>query len=146
MIGVVTPARADRALRADARRNRDAVVAAARHVFSEQGLDAPLGTVATRAGVGRGTVYRHFPTREDLIEAIHDDNLDRLERVVAEAADPADAFVDLMTDAARLLSEDRGFAELLRRDTASEAASRRAGSCATTCRRRGGCGSYAASR
>jgi AcrR family transcriptional regulator len=121
----MTPARADGELRADARRNRDAVVAAARTVFSESGLDAPIDAVAGRAGVGRGTVYRHFPTREDLVEAIHDDNLDRLERVVADAADPADAFIDLITDAARLLSADRGFAELLRRHTASEAAGRR---------------------
>jgi AcrR family transcriptional regulator len=100
-------------------------VAAARDVFSEKGLDAPLDAVASRAGVGRGTVYRHFPTREDLVEAIHDDNLDRLERVIADAADPADAFVDFITDAARVLNADRGFAELLRRHTASAAAGER---------------------
>jgi AcrR family transcriptional regulator len=122
----MTPARTDGALRADARRNRDAVVAAARDVFSREGLDAPLDAVAGRAGVGRGTVYRHFPTREDLIEAIHHDNLDRFERVVVEAADPADAFLELITEAARLLSADRGFAELLRRHTASEAVGSRA--------------------
>jgi AcrR family transcriptional regulator len=125
MIGAMTPARADGALRADARRNRDAVVAAARAAFSEKGLDAPLDAVAAKAGVGRGTVYRHFPTREDLVEAIHDDNLDRLERVIADAADPADAFIDFLTEAARLLSADRGFAELLRRHTASAAAGQR---------------------
>src|SRR5690349_14639282 len=117
----MTPARADGALRADARRNRDAVVAAARHVFSKEGLDAPLDAVAARAGVGRGTVYRHFPARELLVEAIHDDNLDRLERAIAGAADPASALVDFLVAAARVLNADRGFAELLRRHTASAA-------------------------
>lgn len=110
-------------LRADARRNREALVAAARAVFSQEGLNAPLDAVARRAGVGRGTLYRHFPRREDLIEAIHEQNLDRLERVALEA-DPPEAFFDLLNETARTLGADRGFSELLRR--ASAGAGRRA--------------------
>jgi len=59
----------ERPLRADARRNREKVLAAARAVFSEQGRDAQMDDVARRAGVGVGTVYRHFPTLDDLVPA-----------------------------------------------------------------------------
>jgi len=54
-------------LRRDAQRNRDALLAAAHEVFAELGLDAPLDVIARRAGVGNATLYRHFPTREDLL-------------------------------------------------------------------------------
>lgn len=57
-------------MRADAQRNRDRIVEVARDVFREQGYDASLDYVAKRAGVGAGTLYRHFPTREDLVDAI----------------------------------------------------------------------------
>ena len=60
----------DGPLRADARRNREKVLKAARAVFAEQGRDAQMDDVARRAGVGVGTVYRHFPTKEALIEAL----------------------------------------------------------------------------
>jgi AcrR family transcriptional regulator len=58
-------------MRADARRNYDALVAAARGLFLEQGCDAPLDEVAKRAGVGAGTLYRHFPSRLDLLSAVY---------------------------------------------------------------------------
>ena len=61
---------APRAQRADARRNLDALLVAARDVFGESGIDAPVRDIATRAGVGVGTVYRHFPQRSDLIVAV----------------------------------------------------------------------------
>ncbi len=57
-------------MRADAQKNHDKIVAIAIEVFTERGMDAPLDEIATRAGVGPGTLYRHFPTREDLIDAI----------------------------------------------------------------------------
>jgi len=57
-------------VRADAQRNRDRLVEVARHVFKERGLDAPLDEIARRAGVGPGTLYRHFPTREALHDAV----------------------------------------------------------------------------
>ena len=57
-------------MRADAQRNRERLIEVAHAVFKERGLDAPLDEVARRAGVGPGTLYRHFPTREALHEAI----------------------------------------------------------------------------
>jgi AcrR family transcriptional regulator len=57
-------------MRADAQRNRDRLVEVARQVFKERGFDAPLDEIARRAGVGAGTLYRHFPTREALLDAV----------------------------------------------------------------------------
>ncbi|MFJ8791587.1 TetR/AcrR family transcriptional regulator [Streptomyces sp. NPDC102462] len=62
---------AQRPLRADARRNRDKILAAAVRVFTEEGLDAHLERIAKEAGVGSATLYRNFPTRETLIEAVY---------------------------------------------------------------------------
>jgi AcrR family transcriptional regulator len=72
-------------VRADAQRNRDRIVEVARVVFREQGYDASLDEVAKRAGVGAGTLYRHFPCRENLIDAIMQSWVDS----VNEAADKA---------------------------------------------------------
>ena len=72
-------------MRADARRNRDRIVEVARDLFREQGYDASLDEVARRAGVGPGTLYRHFPRRDDLLDAIMQSWLDG----VNEAADKA---------------------------------------------------------
>ncbi|MFD6192893.1 TetR/AcrR family transcriptional regulator [Streptomyces sp. NPDC060275] len=67
-----------RPLRADAQRNRDKILAAAVRVFSEEGLDAHLERIAKEAGVGSGTLYRNFPTREALIEAAYRNEVARL--------------------------------------------------------------------
>jgi AcrR family transcriptional regulator len=69
-------------MRADARRNRLRVLAAAEEVFAEQGLAVPLDEIARRAGVGAGTVYRHFPTKEALFEAVV---ADRIEQLLSDA-------------------------------------------------------------
>jgi AcrR family transcriptional regulator len=68
----------ERPLRADARRNRDKLLAAAVRVFSEEGLDAHFERIAKEAGVGSGTLYRNFPTREALIEAAYRNEVARL--------------------------------------------------------------------
>jgi len=73
---------APRALRADAQRNRDAILAAARQVFEEDGVLASLDGIAARAGVGNATLYRNFPTREDLLAAVMEANI---AAVLAEA-------------------------------------------------------------
>src|ERR1700761_5235070 len=69
---------AERPKRADARRNYDKLVSAAREVFAEQGSDATLEEISRRAGVGIGTLYRHFPAREALIEAAYVDGVEEI--------------------------------------------------------------------
>jgi len=69
------PEQPARQLRADARRNRERLLAAADEVFSERGADASMDDVARRAGVGIGTLYRHFPTREALLAATVEDSM-----------------------------------------------------------------------
>jgi AcrR family transcriptional regulator len=95
----------DRPLRADARRNRDNVLRAAREAFAAAGYGVPLDEIAALAGVGPGTVYRHFPTKEALFEAVVSARLEDLvadARGRARAADPGDAFFGFM---ARLAEE-----------------------------------------
>jgi AcrR family transcriptional regulator len=75
-------------LRADARRNRARILEVAREVFASEGLSVPIDTVAERAGIGVGTVYRHFPTKEALFAAIVTD------RVQALAQDARDALTE----------------------------------------------------
>ncbi|HEY6428974.1 MAG TPA: helix-turn-helix domain-containing protein [Acidimicrobiales bacterium] len=68
----------ERPMRADARRNRELLVAAAREVFAEQGVSASMEAIARKAGVGVGTLYRHFPTRLDVVEAVYEDDVEEL--------------------------------------------------------------------
>ncbi len=94
-----------RRLRADARRNRKRVLDAAREAFASDGLAVPLDEIAQRAGVGAGTVYRHFPTKEALFEAVIFGRLLELSedaRQLAGSADAGQAFFDF---AARLVQE-----------------------------------------
>jgi AcrR family transcriptional regulator len=72
-------------VRADAKRNYDRIVEVAREVFREQGYDASLDEVATRAAVGPGTLYRHFPTRDALLDAIMQSWVDRVTEAVEKA-------------------------------------------------------------
>jgi AcrR family transcriptional regulator len=84
------PAAADEAprpLRADAKRNREQLIAAARAAFTEHGSGASLEDIARRAGVGVGTLYRHFPTRQDLVEAVYVDEVEALCRSAADEVD-----------------------------------------------------------
>ncbi|HLK72327.1 MAG TPA: helix-turn-helix domain-containing protein [Streptosporangiaceae bacterium] len=84
-----------RPLRADAARNRENVLRAARDAFAESGYGVPLDEIATRAGVGPGTVYRHFPTKEALFEAVVTARVQDLvadARARAEGPDPGAAF------------------------------------------------------
>jgi AcrR family transcriptional regulator len=74
----VVPEGDARPMRADARRNYDKLIAAAREVFAESGSAGSLDEIAKRAGVGAGTLYRHFPTRDDLIDALMRDWTDRV--------------------------------------------------------------------
>ena len=92
---LVVSAGVQRPKRADARRNFDALLAAARDAFAADGRDASLEDVAKRAGVGIGTLYRNFPTRDDLIEAVY---VEEVEAMVATAREAfaADAWPGLV--------------------------------------------------
>ncbi|MEU0568973.1 helix-turn-helix domain-containing protein [Nonomuraea sp. NPDC005983] len=86
---------AEKPLRADARRNRARVLEAAEAAFSAEGMAVPLDEIARRAGVGAGTVYRHFPTKEALFEAVIHDRFRRLAedaQALAETRRPGQAF------------------------------------------------------
>ena len=93
-------------MRADARRNRDLILAVAAEAFAAEGLGVPLDELARRAGVGPGTVYRHFPTKESLFEAVVDHRLRLLctkAETLASAPDPGAAlrtFLDRLVDEA----------------------------------------------
>ncbi|MFC5782350.1 MULTISPECIES: helix-turn-helix domain-containing protein [Streptomyces] len=99
-------------LRADARRNRERVLAAARAVFAEHGIDAPMATVARRAGVGVATLYRHFPTRDALVRGAFAQQMDTCVRALTEALaapDPWQGFQQLIETVCALQREERGF-------------------------------------
>ena len=86
---------ADRPLRADAQRNKDKVLRAARDAFAASGFGVPLDEIAAMAGVGPGTVYRHFPSKEELFEAVVAARLRDLitdARGLADDPDPGRAF------------------------------------------------------
>ena len=103
------------ALRADARRNRDAIVAAARKAFAEHGLQAPLDDIAKRAGVGSGTLYRHFPTRDDLVTAVFTERMAENAAAVETALqqpDPWKAFAGYVRQTCRAQAADKGLADL----------------------------------
>jgi AcrR family transcriptional regulator len=96
----VTPPREGRPLRADALRNRAKVLEAAETVFDTRGTGASTEEVAREAGVGIGTVFRHFPTKEALLEAVYVTRLRKLAEeagVLASAGDPGEAFFAFFT-------------------------------------------------
>lgn len=102
--------------RRDAQRNRDLLTAAARAAFAEAGLDAPLDDIARRAGVGNATLYRHFPDRGALVEAVfHDMLADRLAagEEARRGADPWAALVTYLEGTFTALAADRGANDLM---------------------------------
>jgi AcrR family transcriptional regulator len=103
-------------LRADARRNRERVLTAAREVFGEQGRDAQIDDVARRADVGVGTVYRHFPTKDALLNALTDELFDVVAahaREMLELDDAWEALRRAMWFAAEKTAGDRAFSEIM---------------------------------
>jgi AcrR family transcriptional regulator len=103
-----------RPLRADAERNRKRLLDAAAEVFAERGLEASTAEIARRAGVGQGTVFRRFPTKDDLVAAIVADRLAQItERARSLAADPPPdgAVLAFMAELASMHVRDRGLIE-----------------------------------
>ncbi|GAA0627591.1 TetR/AcrR family transcriptional regulator [Kutzneria viridogrisea] len=110
------PTASGKPLRADARRNRARVLAVAQDVFEEEGLAVPIDEIARRAGVGVGTVYRHFPTKESLFEAIVVDRLQRIgsqARELAGAEDPGAAFFEFFARMVRDATLNRALSDAL---------------------------------
>jgi AcrR family transcriptional regulator len=109
-------------LRADAARNRAAIVEAARAVFAEHGLDAPLDEIARRAGTGNATLYRRFPTRGDLVAAVFAERMaEHLEAVEAGLADqnPWRGFAFYVETVGAMQARDRGIADLVTMDVSA---------------------------
>jgi AcrR family transcriptional regulator len=105
-----------RALRSDARRNRDRVLAVAFTAFAHEGLSVPVHEIARRAGVGTGTVSRHFPTKEALFAAVFVSRVEwlaSLARRLGEAADAGDAFAEFFAALVAEGAANRGLAEAL---------------------------------
>jgi AcrR family transcriptional regulator len=105
--------------RADARRNYEALISAAREAFAEDGISASLEDIARRAQVGIGTLYRHFPTRQDLFESVYVDEVEALCRTADDLADlpPWDALVGWLHRFVRYTATKRALAEALNRDS-----------------------------
>ncbi|MEU4668673.1 helix-turn-helix domain-containing protein [Amycolatopsis sp. NPDC023774] len=110
-------AEAARPMRADAKRNYDRIVATAKDAFAEHGVDVPLDDIAKRAGVGAGTLYRHFPTREKLMEAVYRDEIDQLASraaVLAAELPPWEALQAWLGEQVAYVIERHGLAALLK--------------------------------
>jgi AcrR family transcriptional regulator len=89
-----TPEITDRKPRADAQRNRERILEVAKQEFTRVGANASLEDIAKKAGVGPGTLYRHFPTREDLLVAVYRSEMEKLaaaERTLADSKSPVEA-------------------------------------------------------
>jgi AcrR family transcriptional regulator len=117
-MSIQTTTSAQRPLRADARRNRERILDAARTVFARQGADAQIDDVARAAGVGVGTVYRHFPQKEMLIGELVAERFrafaDNAE-LALEVADPWEAFAGLLRANGEICARDVGVQHALAR-------------------------------
>jgi len=112
-----SPTQSDRPLRADARRNRERILSGARAVFAECGSEAQMDDVARRAGVGVGTVYRHYPTKEALLVELVREKFNLFAATAREAlerdGEPFEVLVDLMRANAEALGRDAGTQQVL---------------------------------
>ena len=103
-------------LRRDAQRNRERIIEAARRAFAEHGLDVGVDEIARSAGVGMGTLYRRFPTKESLVHAIFEDRLDQLQPVIERALAAEDAWeglVEMIVATVAQQTEDHGFGQMV---------------------------------
>ena len=108
--------RADRRVRADAQRNIEALLRSAKAAFSASGVDAPVREIAEKAGVGIGTVYRHFPQRSDLIAAVFRHEIDAcadVAPILADEHEPFEALANWLQHYAAFLATKRGLATAL---------------------------------
>lgn len=109
-----SPSTPEKPLRRDAERNRQRILEAAREAFAEGGLSVTLDEIAQRAGVGVGTIYRRFPDKELLIEALFEDRMTAFAALAEDClleADPWTGFVRFLESATQAHASDRGFKE-----------------------------------
>ena len=105
------PRPARRELRADAQRNRERIIAAAIEVFAERGLDASTAEIAQRAGVGEATLFRRFPSKDDLIQAIVETQMETVIEIATdclEDPDPGEGLERFLTEMVERSVADRG--------------------------------------
>ena len=110
-----SPTTPQRPLRRDAERNRQRILVVARNAFAEDGLSVPLDEIARRAGVGVGTVYRRFPDKEQLIDAVFEDRINELVALADECLHVEDSWTGLvrfLERATEAHARDRGFKEV----------------------------------
>jgi AcrR family transcriptional regulator len=103
-------------LRRDAQANRARILEAASEVFSAEGIEAPLDEIARRAGVGAGTLYRHFEDRDHLLDALFEERVNRFDELMTGARDAEDAWaglVWLLETGCAMQAADRGLKEML---------------------------------
>lgn len=115
---------AERNLRADARRNREEILKAAKAVFAKCGSDAQMDDIARRAKLGVGTLYRHFPTKDALVRALVADRVETINGYVLEGLEADDAFEGLcraMWRGAELAARDRGVSMMFSGEDFAEA-------------------------
>ena len=112
----VYPFPVDRPLRRDARENRERILEAARGAFAELGTDASVEEIAYRANVGMGTLYRRFPTKDALIDAVFEGHLERIAAAAEQALEATDAWEglhDYLAFVVELQAADRGLSEIV---------------------------------
>ncbi|HXR28627.1 MAG TPA: helix-turn-helix domain-containing protein [Solirubrobacteraceae bacterium] len=118
------PGAAVLAMRCDAQRNRQALLEAAAAAFGEGGIDVSAGEIARRAGVAKGTLFRHFPAKRDLLGAVLAHRMRALEELIAEVSRERPpglgAVAELMSRGAEMLAADRSFFDAAMRDAAGE--------------------------
>jgi AcrR family transcriptional regulator len=113
-----TPSAAERPQRADARRNHDRILEAAAAAFGDTGLNTQMDDLARKAGVGVGTLYRHFPTKDELVRALIVRHMGQMaeaarERLEDEHADPWESFAGFLLECAERHERDRVLSQVL---------------------------------
>jgi len=116
--------RPDAGLRSDALRNRRALLEAAAAAFAAHGIDAPAEAIARQAGVAKGTLFRHFPSKRDLVAAILAERMltlcELIEEITSEREGGLAAVAELMTRGAEMLAADRSFFDAAMRDAVND--------------------------
>jgi AcrR family transcriptional regulator len=114
----------DAELRSDALRNRRALLEAAAEAFARHGIEAPVEAIARQAGVAKGTLFRHFPTKRDLVAAILADRIltlcELIDEITREREAGLEAVAELMSAGAAMLAADRSFFDAAMRDAEGE--------------------------